>query len=797
MGLEIFRHDDQTVLEMLSGYFQDGSLVPVFGAGFTVGETASSGKKVPKGDEFRGVMFAQLAEYGMTEAELSDLESGSFSDVCDVYFDPDFVPSSVVKKTLQDCFLDATLSAEKQSLINNIDWKYIYTLNIDNAIEKHSKFRPIYPYDAALSGNSRSFSPVYKLHGDVFYEVTHTSDRLVFRKASYLESIESNRRMLSLLQEDMLNKNVVYIGCSLSDENDIAFLVASKNIPGKVTRRIIFSSEEPSRIEASKLKRHGVNTIILIDKGKYSQPYQLLQAAYLLSAASDKEMDRFSLNLKHLGDDPKENQDFLIKGVTDVGSEFGGSSSVLPYYYAPREVEQELLEYTLAGGVVVVSGPRVSGKTLLTRSVVGKIIDRRVFFVESGTALESTYLNKLMGLKNAVIVFDVKTIDMELAKIIRSNTLTLTNNFTTVMCVVDSSDGILVDALSSTRIVSPPLVQVDRKFSAKEVKAINLRFKSVRCPAFRGGRKLLDNLFYAYNVLGQDAVIKRIPKEKDLLALLYVLSVKRKVDGDWARFVSTSHTRLDELISKSVPYLDYERVGRSELASHAGYKVVCNSDVWLLAVLSELYRARGVAWCIDSLLELVRGIPFEESRLAIELTLFDNLNFAFAGDKGGAAELIIGFYERLEDIRGSEAEFFVQKAKAYYNMYRHADSVEKLGDRIRELTIAETWAQNEHDVAAERNIRHIIALVSLRRIYDDKYQNAEYAIDAVNRTWRALSEEHSNSEYVARLAEGSLRGSDYLAGLLLAIRTGKLSDVRFLQLKDKIEFISSRTESTV
>ncbi|MNG00983.1 hypothetical protein D3C84_839420 [compost metagenome] len=128
-------------------------------------------------------------------------------------------------------------------------------------------------------------------------------------------------------------------------------------------------------------------------------------------------------------------------------------------------------------------------------------------------------------------------------------------------------------------------------------------------------------------------------------------------------------------------------------------------------------------------------------------------------------------------------------------MYRQSDGVEKLGDRIRELTIAETWAQSERDEAAERNIRHIIALVSLRRAYDDAYSTTDYAVDAVNRTWRALIEEHFNSAYVAKLAEGSLRGSDYLAGLLFAIQTGKLSDVRILQVKDKIEFIRSRTQS--
>lgn len=796
--MEIFRHDDQTVLEMLSGYFQDGSLVPVFGAGFTVGETASSGNKVPKGEEFQAIMLAQLAQFGMTEEELTDLRKGKFSDICDVYFDPDFVPTEVVKKTLQDSFLDISLSAEKRSLLTDIDWKYIYTLNIDNAIEKHSKFRPVYPYDAGLSDSSRGFSPVYKLHGDVFYEVTHTTDRLVFRKASYLESIESNGRMLSLLQEDMLNKNIIYIGCSLSDEDDIAFLVAAKNIPGRiVARRIIFSSKEPSRVEASRLKRHGINTVILIEKGQYSQPYQLLQSAYLMSAANDKEMDRFNLNLKYLSKNPKENQDFLIKGVAEVGNEHGEGSSILPYYYAEREKEKELVEALLGSGVVIISGPRVSGKTLTAKSLAGRIKDRKVLFIESGTTLESTYLNKLMGLRNSIIVFDVKTVDVELAKIIRSNIHSFKSNSLTVLCIVDSADGALVDALSSSRLNSPPLIQIDRKFTAKELKEVNGKFRVVRCPSFKSGRKMLDNLFRTYQVLGQDAVIRKMPKEKDLLALLYVLSVKRKVDGDWVRFISSSHERLDDLISKSVPYLEYERVGRSELASHAGYKVICNSDVWLLSVISELYRARGVAWCIDSLFELVRAIPQEESRLSIELTLFDNLNFAFAGDKGGAADLILGFYERLEDIRGSQAEFFVQKAKAYYNMYRQKDGVDKLGERIRELTIAETWAQDERDEAAERNIRHIIALISLRRAYEDKYSNADHAIDAIQRTWKALSEEQSNSEYVTKLAEGSLRGSDYLSGLMIAIQTGKLVDVNLLQVKDKIEFIKSRTQSMV
>ncbi|MDT4813146.1 SIR2-like domain protein [compost metagenome] len=778
---------------MLSGFFQDGSLVPVFGAGFTVGEIAASGCKVPKGEQFKALMLEQLEQFGLTSSELETLKGEKFSEVCDIYFDPEIVPTDAVKKTLQNQFLDVSLSTEKQSLLNDIDWKYIYTLNIDNAIERHSKFRPVYPYDSGLSHKSRDFNPVYKLHGDVYYEVTHSTDRLVFRKASYLESIETNSRMLSLLEEDLLNKNIIYIGCSLSDEDDIAFLVAAKNIPGrKITRRIIFCSKEPGRIELLKYKRHGINTIILTDKGQYSQPYRLIQSAYLKSAESDKELERFIFKLKHLSADPEENKTFLIKGVTEVGREHGNNLPILPNYYANREKEREILDAILKAGIVIVSGPRVSGKTLATRSIAGNIKDRKVLFIESGTTLEPHYLNKIMGLQNTLIVFDAKTIDTELGRIIRGKSNTLKDNNTTALCIIDSGDGILIDTLSTSKLSPPHVIEIDRKFSTKELKDVNAKFKKVRCPTFKPGRKLLDNLFMAYRILGQDSVIKKIPKEKDLLALLYVISVKRKIDGDWVRFISSSHERLDELIAKCIPYLEYEKVWRSELASHAGYKVICNSDAWLLSVTFELYKSRGVTWCIDCLFELVRNIPQEESRLSIELTLFDNLNFAFAGDTGGAAELILGFYEKLEEIRGSEAEFFVQKAKAYYNMYRQKDVVEKLNERLNELIIAETWAQSEHDEAAQRNIRHISALISLRRTHENSHTNIEHAIDAIHRTWKALSEEHSNSEYVNKLAEGSLRGSEYLAGLLIAIDNSKIVDPRILQLKDKINFIKSR-----
>lgn len=796
--MENFRHDAPETIEMLSEYFRRGTLVPVFGAGFTVGETAQSGARVPSGTQLSTIMLEQLTQNGagLSENDHATLNGYKFSDICEIYFDQNILPQELTKKTIHQYFYNVSLAPEKVSLIKDIDWKYIYTLNIDNAIERHSGYTPIYPYDANLSNKSRDFRPIYKLHGDVFYEVTHSSERLVFRKASYLESIETNRRMLEILEEDLLHKNILFIGCSLTDEDDIAFLVSGQRLPkDSMTRRIIFRSEAPGPLESSVLRRHGVNTVILIENGRYDQIYSLIQRAYSQSAEGDAELEKYAFQVKTLDTNSQTNQDFLIKGVSEVSEQSSKTAAVLPHYYGNRSKEKQVISNIQSSGAFVVLGPRVSGRTLTLRFIAKFFKDRKVFFIESGTELETHFINRLLGLNNSLIIFDSKTVDLELAKIIRNHDAKLKERKTSVLVTLDASEEYIIDALSPSKLVHVPVVEISRVFNKVETQLANQGLKAVRCPTFKGGKKLLDNLFFVYEALGQSSVIKRAPKEKELLQLLYIMSVKRKVDGDWSRFISSHLQKLDQLILTCSPYLEFEKVDRTEIANHSGYKVVCNSEAWLLAVISELYRSRGEAWCIDAIYNLVRDLPEDEKRLSIDLSLFDNLNFAFGGDSGGAGDLILNFYERLEVLRGSEPEFFVQKAKAYYSMYRHSDAVEQLSKRLKELAIAEVWANSENNSAAERNIRHTGVLISLRRAAECKFENLDFTIDAIRRTWAAIRSEHSNSDYVAKLADGGLKGSEYLKGLLHAISSSKVSSPMLLEVKDQLDFIKMRADS--
>ncbi|HGM5580752.1 TPA: SIR2 family protein [Pseudomonas putida] len=793
--MEFLSHSASETVQLLADYFKHGTLVPIFGAGFTVGETAESGAKVPSGKTFSQIMREQLKEHGigLSEEDHLSLADYKFSDLCDVYFDDNVLSQTLTKQTIQKFFYNVTLSSEKTSLINDINWKYIYTLNIDNAIEKHSQYNPIYPYDSNLRNESRSYRPIYKLHGDVYYEVTHSADRLVFRKASYLESIQTNKRMLELLAEDLTHKNILFIGCSLTDEDDIAFLVSGqKQAHREITKRIIFASERPGPLQLSVLRRHGINTVIMIDPGQYGQIYSLIQSAYQLSAETDNELERYRFTPTVLDDDPDKNREFLISGVSAFGGAPTNSSPIIPYYYGKRTKEPELIEKIKLNGTIAIFGPRVSGRTLMLRSVADKFKDRRVFFVESGTELEGHFINRLLGLSNSLIIFDSKTINHDLAKIIKTHNGGIKERNTSVLVVLDVGEGFLIDALSPSRLSHIPVVDISRVFDTAEIKFANVGLRGSRCPAFTKGKKLLDNIFLAYEALGQNTIIKRTPKEKDLLKLLYLLSVRRKVDGDWGRYISQFFEKLEDLVAICSPYLEFEQIAPSEVASHSGYKLVCHSEAWLLAVIAELYKSRGESWCVEAIFGLVQDLPDDEKRLAIDLSLFDNLNFAFGGDYGGAGDLILKFYERLENLRGAEAEFYVQKAKAYYSMYRRADVVEKLSERLDELRLAHTWARAEHNPTAERNIIHTSALISLRRASECNFSDTEYTIEAIQKTWQAISSESSNFEYVEKLADGNLKASEYLTGLLKAIDSGDRIDAKYLEVKDLIDSIRVR-----
>lgn len=361
-GIEYIRYDDELALNILASAFANQSLVPVIGAGFTCG-CPSKSRRVPSGTEFQKEMLSKIVEHKKLDPlQEAKLAKKSFSELANYYFDTDWVPEEVVFAHLESAFKGVVLPPDKKSFINDIDWPYIYTLNVDDAIENCSRYVKALPYNDNLSDRAKTQPTVFKLHGDIDYELRHDDRRLVFRKSDYLQALSSNRRMLEFLKLDLINKNVVYIGCGLSDELDIAFIVAQQNKNARRnTRNIIFLSEKLDIIDEQSYVDVGINCVIVFDDGQYAQIYDLLVRAYQHSASITSSLTEYAGPVRELTENKEENQDFLIRGVVEINAGKKKYSRVLPYYYSQRGVEPAIEKSLINNEITVINGARVSG----------------------------------------------------------------------------------------------------------------------------------------------------------------------------------------------------------------------------------------------------------------------------------------------------------------------------------------------------------------------------------------------------------------------------------------------------
>lgn len=152
-----------------------------------------------------------------------------------------------------------------KAFLHEIDWPYAYTINFDDGIEQsvpegNTKFRIVLPYRGFRKPRS-SVRLLYKLHGDAEYECRYyrNSDRtvdknIIFSSDQYLQSItdEENRDMLNALKSDFSTRIVLFIGCSLQDEQDIRFVYnqcKEECTPGSM-RIVVRTENRPSQKKA-------------------------------------------------------------------------------------------------------------------------------------------------------------------------------------------------------------------------------------------------------------------------------------------------------------------------------------------------------------------------------------------------------------------------------------------------------------------------------------------------------------------------------------------------------------------
>lgn len=220
--------------------FSNKDLIPILGAGFSCGMQARGKNKIPSGSKLKEDMidFILAERKNFTKQALKEKD---FSWVAERFFKCN--EEKVIEYFYQH-FTGIKFTGEnKKKFLNEIDWSYVYTLNIDTAIENSDgNWEVFYPNEEFIDTSVYDKKKLYKIHGDInlFYK-TKDIDKLILSQNQYLKSIRTNSLFHDKLSADCAGHNLLYIGCSLDDEIDIKYSVISdtdRNIDATKARRI-------------------------------------------------------------------------------------------------------------------------------------------------------------------------------------------------------------------------------------------------------------------------------------------------------------------------------------------------------------------------------------------------------------------------------------------------------------------------------------------------------------------------------------------------------------------------------
>ncbi|MCF6434809.1 SIR2 family protein, partial [Pseudoalteromonas sp. MMG022] len=791
--MEIKNYDSPEIIQLLANAFSDNAAVPVIGAGFTHGCTLAHGGQVPCGEGFKSIMIKELLDSGsISESDSIKLKESKFSTVSSLFFDSDFIPHEKMKNILKKKFHNVLLDRARMDFLQRIDWPYLYTLNIDDAIESHSNYKVVLPFNK-VSRESKHNRNLYKMHGDINYEINHDDSKVVFSSSQYMQSIESNKHMLSIIKSDFTSKTIIYIGCSLDDELELSFINSNnEKDKGSGYHNMIFLCEDIDIIRRQELKSCGIDYVVKYDKGQHQQVYQTIYKAYSKSLDENPEYVEFTKKVKKIGRDVKANEDFLIKGIAEINER--NDNRLIPHYAEERDVERYLIREINKEPLVVIIGRNFSGRTQLIYSASVKLSNKEVFIVDSKYAMNKYNAKKLIERENAVVFFDSGSVDEDICREIYRSKSIISENNSSVVVVVDKNNLKFMDVLDPDALNSTSSIYLKNKLTQSEVEKINRMAYEVKIPKFHSNQSILQNIYNSYEALGENNYISNIRLDERLFKILYLIGIQdSSATGESLIQCGLDVNDIKSISSRFRPFIEVERVTRYEMEEHSGFKITCYSKAWIYSILRRYYIEKA-DFCVESIAKILLTLKEQGSNLFVKGLLFDTINELFTGDKKqgagkGAGNLILNLYDRLEELVSNEPEFHVQRSKAYYNIFADKSDIKKLDSVIKNLKFTGTYSKSE---STERNIKNQLALIHLKKCHLYDSIDSKLFEETVTYCYRCIHDETINSRYVKELLSGNSTGGMYLNKFLDKINDTPSLKLLVLKMKDEYDFITSR-----
>ena len=692
------------------------SLIPIIGSGFSRGCRTKRGGTVPSGEDYKKHMLDQIKKCKQfKDDELSEIQQYSFPNISEIYNADEIVNPDNRRNYLIDNFCDVILDDKDKIKLLNQNWDYIYTLNIDDAIERNSSFSQVVYANRCIYDDILSKAPsVIKLHGDVDDLVKYKDSKCeVFDSKQYAVSPATNSNLLKILKHDFEYQNIIFIGCSLSEEPDLAYTSYYDAI--STTNRYFCHVNSISRIEAIQLKKYGITHCVRFDS--YDSIYKnLVQLFEESQKIQTDEIDNFiKYKYRTIDSGFELNSEYLFQGKSPIEN---NETVSFPNFFISRIIAQKLVQGTEQYALQILFGQGCSGKTYIAIEFSSLIRNRNVYYFESKSSLSYLALESLFRKNNSIVIFDEHALSNSQIELLLKSLHEIRNNNTSILLISKKSDrdlpGLIKYAINQGTIQEEEInkIFIDNCFSHNEVKTLNSLLVKSSLGIFSDGKSIVDNIIFCANELAVGNRYSRImPEYTNIrhIVCLILLAIKRKAySKDIVLFDLEKEMTEQCKIAAPLIEVDYTKQYEISVGNNSPVKYVLNAEYWLCDFLSAFVNEHKQD-VIDAFQYIIRHIIIYYGRPDISFSdrespykdyvLFDNISYIFK--KQANLFVIKDIYEALNDELSTDPNYLHQRAKCYIRL---SEVTKEYDEKLNYLKKAFYDSNTAHSVFEKRYI---------------------------------------------------------------------------------------------
>lgn len=781
------------------------TIIPVIGSGFTRDCIARSGK-VPSGEDYYNYMIAQIVDQNPDEMKVKELNNESFSSISSIYHK--MVQAEKQQSYLLNKFTNVKLENVKKNFLK-IDWPYIYTLNIDDAIENNSEFKTVlYANRDIRNSIFEQEKCVIKLHGDIKDILKYEDSNCeIFDQKQYVVSIKKNVSLLKKLTHDYEYLNLLYIGCSLSDEIDLLF---STSMANDNNNRYYCSTQIPTLLQKTKLEAFGITHCIVFES--YDDIYEKMTDAFHQSLCiTPDELEQFSTyEFKTLGTGFELNCPYLFQGKSILNN---SKIAIYPSFFVSRSVTDKIVENINSKGTQIVVGRGCSGKTYVSYDIIRRVRDREVYAFRSKDRINNETLTLLLNKENCLTIFDSKVLSIKQIEEIILTTSERVVKSNSIIIIENKSNrdlsGLLVLMKMNEHLEDDeiPQLEISNRFSKPKTDEINNYLVTSSLGVFSENKSIADNIINASNLLIQKNKFSQISPLTDnvrQVSSLIVLATLGKVYASDAINLDLVE-EFEMQCKKAMPLIEKESTWVFEMsaANNSPLKYVVNAEYWLFNQLDILAKSRkgrekiieAYRYIIGKLIEingkpdLMKGEKYAPYK---DYILFDNIFQIF---RSQGTKIIRDIYQSLNDILATDTNYLHQRAKCYirsaYKSTEEKDKEKWLEMAYRDASISNSSFEKRYESHENEKIMisaaHSLYTAALALCHIAKlrnYRDISINANAVKCLYKAISSPFNSIEFVNN--DATYNYNNVVGDLVSTFAT----DVKYLKDKDAEEKVA-------